>query len=85
MNIKRKKEGIKSLGFIYTLRSNKLISKQDLVKRKGNSTKETVIIYMRGKNGKRKDSILCKIKLSSCTAKTNKTMEINLTPIENKN
>ena len=53
--------------------------------RTGKSTEQTAIIYVREKNGERMDTLLCKIELSSCTAETNKTIEINLTPIENKN
>ena len=71
MIIKTKKAGINyEFGVkIYTLIYIKLIMKKDLLNRTGDSTEQRINIH------------LCIIESSSCAPKTNKTMEINSTPI----
>ena len=67
---------------IYTLIYTKWINKKDLLNRTGDSTEQTVITYMREKkNRERIDTHLCITESSSCTPKTNITLEINSTPI----
>ena len=65
---------------IYTLIYIKLITKKDLLNRTEDSTEQTVIADMRGKNRKRIDTHLCRTESSSCTPKT-KHWKSTLPPI----